>query len=51
MIGNEAVGAVVASATAAAIALGVCLVIARPVVLDLVKVGRRSVSTAFAEGN
>jgi O-antigen/teichoic acid export membrane protein len=50
-IGNEAVGAVVASATAAAIALGVCLMIARPVVLDLVKVGRRSVSTAFAEGN
>jgi hypothetical protein len=48
--GQNFSGAVLAGITAAAVAVGVCVVMCRPVVLDLLSVGRRSVSTALAEG-
>jgi O-antigen/teichoic acid export membrane protein len=48
--GQNLSGAVLAGITAAAVAVGVCAVMCRPVVLDLLSVGRRSVSTALAEG-
>jgi O-antigen/teichoic acid export membrane protein len=50
-VGRDIAGAVAAAAAAVALALVVCGIAARPVLLDLLRVARRSASTALAGGD